>query len=281
MKTIIIPDTNNLENLKQKIKKQGVENLHVLTDFDRTLTYAYHGNDKKLPSVISILRNGNYLSKKYAKKAHELFNKYHPIEIDSEIPREKKKIAMEKWWSSHLELLIKSGLNKKDLEAVVETGIIRLREGTRELFNYLHDKEIPIVIMSSNGIGNTIPMILDKEKIFYDNVHIITNLYKFDKNGKATNISEPIINVMNKDETAIRDHQEIYKKIKDRKNVILIGDSLGDLGMIAGFKYDNLIKVGFLNLGEENNLEKYKKNFDIILTNDSDFQPINKLIREL
>ena len=281
MGKIIIPNDKRLEEIKEEIKRQGDGSIHILTDFDRTLTYSLTAEKEKLPSVISILRNGNYLSKDYAKKAHELFEKYHPIEIKPEISLEEKKKKMQEWWNSHFELLIKSGLNKKDLESVVETGIIRLRDGTKELFDYLHKKEIPIIIMSSNGIGDTIQMILNKEKILYDNISIITNLYKFDKRGNALRVLEPIIHVMNKDETSIQNHPEIYEKIKERKNVILIGDSLGDLGMITGFEYDNLIKIGFLNPGEENNLERYKENFNMILTNDSNFQPLNKLLKEL
>lgn len=281
MKNLIIPNKEKLERIKEEIQKQGSKNLHILTDFDRTLTYAKSAEGENIPAIISILRNGNYLAEGYAEKAHALFNKYHPIEIDTSIPNKEKKKAMHEWWTSHFKLLIESGLNKKDLEAIVETGIVKLREGVKELFDYLNQKEIPIAIMSSSGVGNVIPMFLEKEGILYDNIHIIANLYSFDKNGQATNISEPIINVMNKDETAIHDHLKVYSKIKDRKNVILMGDSLGDLGMITGFKYNNLIKIGFLNDGEEQNKKEYEKNFDMIISQDSDIKPVNKLIIEI
>jgi len=39
--------------------------------------------------------------------------------------------------------------------------------------------------------------------------------------------------------------------------------------MITGFNYDNLIKIGFLNPGEEANKKQYQKSFDILITNDS------------
>lgn len=281
MDNIIIPDHEKLEQIKRNIREQGSKKLHILTDFDRTLTYAKSTEGENIPAIISILRNGNYLVEGYAKKAHALFDKYHPIEINTSISLEEKKKAMHEWWTSHFKLLIESGLNKKDLEAIVETGIVRLREGVKELFNYLNQKQIPIAVISSSGVGNVIPIFLEKEGILYDNVHIIANLYNFNEDGQATSISEPIINVMNKDETAIHDHSEIYAKIKDRKNVVLMGDSLGDLGMITGFDYDNLIKIGFLNNGEEQNESQYKENFDLIITNDSDIQPINKLIKEI
>ena len=281
MENIIIPNKEKVKKLKQKIKSDGKGKLHIIADFDRTLTYSQTIERKKLPSVISILRNGDYLSEEYAQKAHALFDKYHPIEIDPKIPREEKKKAMQKWWNTHSNLLIESKLNKKDLETIAKTGIIRLRKETDKLFDYLSKNEVPIVIMSASGIGNTIPMILEKENVFYNNVHIITNIYEFDKSGRATSVSKPTVHAMNKDETTIHNHLEIYKKIKNRKNIILLGDSLGDLGMITGFEYDNLIKIGFLNPGEEQNLEKYKENFDMIITNDGSFEEINKLIKEI
>lgn len=263
------------------MQKQGFKKLHILADFDRTLTYSQSNKNENISSIVSILRNGNYLSNEYTKEAHALFDRYHPLEIDPTIPINEKKKAMQEWWTLHSKLLIKSGLNKKDIEAIVGTGIIKLRDKTKELFDYLHQKQVPLVIISSSGVGNAIPMFLEKEGIYYDNIHIITNLYTFDNNGKATNISKPIIHVMNKDETVIHDYPEIYNKIKDRKNVILLGDSLGDLGMAIGFNYDNLLKIGFLNPGEEQNQKEYEKNFDVIITNDSDIQPVNKLIREI
>ena len=39
---------------------------------------------------------------------------------------------------------------------------------------------------------------------------------------------------------------EIYKKIKDRKNIILLWDSLWDHHMSDGFDYDNIINIWFL-----------------------------------
>ena len=79
---------------------------------------------------------------------------------------------------------------------------------------------------------------------------------------------------MNKDETMVHDFPEIYKRIKDRKNVLLMGDSIGDLGMIEGFDYDNLLKVGFLNDNVKENIKNYKKNFDVVITSDSDMKYI-------
>jgi len=63
---------------------------------------------------------------------------------------------------------------------------------------------------------------------------------------------------MNKDETILKEIPEVYSAIKDRRNIILLGDNVGDLGMIEGFDYKNLLKVGFLNFDYDKSREEYE-----------------------
>ena len=111
-KNIIIPNPEKLKKLQKEFCYDGIDKMHVVSDFYKTLTTAFVDN-KKCPSLISILRDDNkYLSYDYAKKAHILFNKYHPIEIDPNINIQKKRNEMHKWWLEHYKLLSKSGLKK-------------------------------------------------------------------------------------------------------------------------------------------------------------------------
>lgn len=280
MKNIVILNPEKLEKSKSTISEGGVDKLHVLADFDRTLTSAFIGG-QSTPSIIAILRDGSYLTPDYAKKAHELYNKYHPIEIDPKIPIEKKKKAMNEWWEAHFDLLIKSGLNKKDLERIVESKKIKFRNKALELIDFLKAHNIPLVIMSSSGLGNdVISMILKKEGKLYDNVYIISNSHEWDENGNMIAARKPFIHSLNKDETSVRDFPA-FETIKHRKNVLLLGDNLDDIGMIKGFDYDNLINIGFLNENVEENLEHYKKNYDVVILNDSSMDYVNKILKEM
>lgn len=280
MQDIIISNPEELEKTKKLISKDGAKNLHVITDFDRTLTKAFV-NGKYVPSLISVLRDGNYLTADYSEKAHALRDKYYPIEINPDISLKEKKKAMHDWWTTHFELLIKSGLNKRDLEKVVKSGKVKFRQGTLEFLDFLHANDIPTIILSSSGLGkDSISMYLENVGRLYDNIYIISNSFKWDKSGRVVSIKEPIIHSMNKDETSIKDFP-FYRKIRNRKNVLLLGDTLEDVGMIKGFKYDKLIKVGFLNEDVEKNLEKYKTVYDIVILNDGSMDYINKLMREI
>lgn len=280
MQNVVIPNQKKLEKSKNLISKYGAQKLHILSDFDRTLTTAFV-DGKSIPSLISVLRDGNHLTPDYAPKAQALYNKYHPIEIDPKISSEEKKKAMYEWWTTHFDLLIKSGLNKKDLKMVVESDKVQFRDGFREFAHFLKEKNIPLVIMSSSGLGgDAIYTYLEKEKLLCDNIYIISNSYEWDENGKAIGIKNPIIHVMNKYEVEVKDFP-VFEKIKDRKNVILLGDSLDDVGMITGFDYDSLIKIGFLNENEEENLEYYKQKYDAIILKDSSMEFVNSLLREI
>jgi len=280
MENVIIVNQEELETAKKSIAEDGVKKLHVLADFDRTLTKAFV-NGEEIPSIISILRDGNCLTSDYVRKARALYNKYHPIEVDLKIPLKEKKKAMREWWTTHFDLLVKSGLNKKDLTAVADSEKIRFREGFSDFADFLRDKKIPLFIMSASGLGaDIISIYLKKSGKLYDNIYIISNSFSWDENGKAIGVKEPIIHGMNKDETAIQDFPA-FEAIENRKNVLLIGDRLSDVGMVKGFDYDNLIKIGFLNENIEENLEYYKQNYDVVILNDSPLDYINGLLGEI
>ncbi len=271
------------EEKKEKIKKDGEKELHILTDFDRTLTYAFHNNDK-LPTLIAQLRNGSYLSEKYAKKSYELFDEYHPIEISATIPTEKKIEKMKEWWIQHFKLLAKSGLDKQTLEKatsdIVIENKIRLRNGAEEFLKIMNKENIPVVIMSSS-VGNIIRGYLKRKNLLFDNIHIISNFLEFDDNGKFKGIEDnKIVHVFNKSEIQT-ESLSVYDELEKRRNVILMGDSLGDLGMIQEFKYKNLISIGFLNEKIQESLPVYKNKFDVVLTNDADFTYVSQLVNEI
>jgi len=142
-KNVLISGPEFLEQTKKQFMKGGAENIHVLADFDRTLTTAYV-DGKSIPSLISVLRDGNYLTPDYAAKAQALFEKYHAIEIDPDIPIAEKKKAMLKWWKTHFELLVQCGLNKADLEKVVASDKVKFRNGAKEFIKTLEKKNIPL-----------------------------------------------------------------------------------------------------------------------------------------
>jgi 5'-nucleotidase len=276
----IISNLAQLESTKSAIGIGGVEKFHVLSDFDRTLTKTFVAGEE-VPSIISVLRSEGYLTPDYPDKAKELFNHYHAIEIDPQVPPEEKKLAMREWWSRHFDLLISSGLKKEDIEKAVTSQKLQLRSGVPQFFEFLRERNIPLVIMSSSGLGvESISLYLSRLNLFTDNVHIVSNEFIWDDVGRAIAVKEPIIHAFNKEETVL-DNFPFYNKVRERKNVLLLGDGPDDVEMITGFIYDNLIKVGFLNKNIEENLQLYREKFDATITGDGNFDFINELLIEL
>lgn len=279
-KNVIISNSKKLTELKKRIAEGGAGKLHVVSDFDKTLTSCFV-NGQKIQSLISILRDEKYLTPDYPEKAQALFDKYAPIERDPKIPLEEKKKAMEEWWSTHYKLLLASGLTKKDIASVAKSEKISLRGGATELLSFLDKNEIPLVILSSAGLGyETIEMYLENHNSLYENIHIASNQILWDENGKAVGVRSPIIHTFNKNYSAVK-NLDFFEKIKERKNVILLGDGEGDAEMLFGFEYDNVIKIGFLNEGVKMDLEKFKNSYDVLVLNDSSMDYILKSFTDI
>ena len=186
---------------------------------------------------------------------------------------------MMEWWTSHAKLLAECGLSRDIMRKVAMENPIYYRGCALEIIDFLHKENIPLIIMSA-GPGDMIADYLQKEGKLYRNVHIIAYHYEFDKSGKVTGIKEPIIHSMNKHETVVKNFP-VFKHIKDRKNIILLGDSLEDVGMAEGFDYDALIKIGFLNENKDELLPYYKERYDVVLTDDADMEFVNGLLHEV
>lgn len=277
---IVISNKERLEKTVEAMKKDGADKLHVLADFDRTLTTAFV-DGKSVRSLISVLYEGNYLTPDYAEKGQALANKYHPIEIDPNVPFEEKWAAMDSWWREHSKLLIESGLNRDVIKKAVVESKVTLRDGYNEVADLLHTYNIPLVVMSASGLGSEgITQYLKQSGKLYTNVHLVCNEYEWDNTGGAVSLREPIIHALNKYETAIQGYPA-FDAVRERKNVILLGDGVDDVGMVQGFEYDNLITIGFLNDKVEENLERYQKAFDVVITGDGSMKYVSQLLKKI
>ncbi|MCX6742646.1 MAG: haloacid dehalogenase-like hydrolase [Candidatus Parcubacteria bacterium] len=275
---ILIPNQERLDSLIQKFKEQGKDKIHVLADFDRTLTRAFV-KGQYAPTVIAQLRESHYLTPDYSPQAYELYDTYRPIEIDPKISKQEKIAKMHEWWQKHFELLVKSGLNKSVMDEIVAKKTLQFRPGALDFIDKLNQEKIPLVIMSAS-LGDMLTQYLKQEGRLYNNIHIIANFYEFDKEGKVIKVKEPIIHSLNKKEIFVKDFPA-FSDVKERKNVILLGDGVDDIDMIEGFANDNLIKIGFLNENVDENLPEFKKNFEVFILNDGDMDFVNKILKEI
>jgi HAD superfamily hydrolase (TIGR01544 family) len=274
-KNIIIKNIEKVELIIKDMKKNGKEKLHIVSDFDKTLTKAFNKGQKVI-STYAIVRNSGKLNPEFLKLAENDFNKYHKYEIDTNLSIEEKSKYMDEWWQIHYEKILKYPFNKNLFSQVVESNSIILRDKFYQTFELLKKENIPILIFSA-GYGDLILEFLNQKKINDSNVHVISNFLVYNENGLVINHKKPLIHVFNKNEIILKEFP-YHNEIKERNDIILLGDSLGDLGMSEGMDYKNILKIGFLNENIENQLPLYEKEFDIVILNDGSLELVEKII---
>lgn len=260
-----------------QIKKDGFSNLHIITDFDRTLTTG-EVDGKEFKSVIALLREDNYLDQDYVIKAEELYDKYHLFVDDPTISPEERSEKMTRWWQEHLDLQIEKGLTKEVIDRLCKDTKYKLqfRHGIKEFIEILKNNNVPMLVLSA-GWGDVIEYCLRENNLLYEGISIVSNFFNYDEFGRITGYKEEIIHSANKGDVAIARHPH-FSKIKDRENVILLGDNLGDLDMAEGIEHKEIIKICFLP--KNKNLEDFL-GYDVIILNDGPLNFVIELLKKL
>ena len=254
---------------EEKIKdiKLNKGNMFILLDFDRTIT--------TFDSLDSWGVTGVATSKECERKVDKLYEKYRPIETNYDIPYIEKYKEMDKWYNLCMNLFLKDKLNKNKIEEAVKTSRLIFKEGAKEFLEYTFKNKIPVVILSA-GIGNIIEEFLKKNNCYFENIFLISNTFLFNDKNEAFKLKNSLIHTMNKNVEGHLTGKWKEEFIK-RKYRLLIGDTIEDINMTLKTDIDKTIKIGLLD--NQENLEKYKEKFDIVLTdNDVSYNIIRKIL---
>ncbi len=185
---------------------------------------------------------------------------------------------MLEWWDTHQKLIARSGLTEEIIDKVSQNNSKIFRDGAGAFLETLNKFKIPTLIFSA-GIGNIISRMLRYNNMEYGNMHIIANNYTFNKDGSIMPPVE-IIHSFNKNETVL-DNYPFSKEIENRPNIILIGNSLGDINMVSPKTDQNVLKIGFLDKPQNNQLKMFQEGFDVVATENTTFEFINEMIKEI
>ena len=255
---------------KEKLPLIDYDNLFVVADFDRTIT---KGNSK---TSWSILANSDLVPEDYTKERQELYDIYRPIEIDENLDIEIKSAKVKEWFIKHIELFVKYHTSEEVFEkAATDLRVMEFRNGAKEFIHFLHEHNIPLIIISA-GVGNFIESFFKHNDCDLDNIYISSNKIIF-KDGKAAGVDKNIIHSLNKNEVSLPN--EIHNKVKNRKNVILLGDQVSDLKMVDKNLHDNVITIGFLTDETHEKDQSMKDNFDIVCEmSDNDYIDLKDIL---
>ncbi|CAF3121145.1 unnamed protein product [Rotaria socialis] len=276
-----------VEQTVRSLISEGRQMLHVVADFDFTLTM-YEKNGVILPSTFGVIESNDQISlpdgSLLSQKAEELRLKYHPIEIDVHMDISEKLPYMIEWWRSAQSLFVLSNLTKSVMRKLVHESSMELKAGVQEFMIDLLRSETPILIFSA-GLGDIIEIFLEKEipefRHNHESSHIVSNFIQYDNDGKLKGFSERLIHSFNKNEHEIHD-TSYFQTILTRPNVILLGDTLGDVGMIGGMRnLKQILRIGYLNQSTPAKLEVYKNVYDIVICDNQTFDVPNVILKAI
>ena len=268
----------DVSSLNKKISELRKEKIMVLSDFDKTFTRLMYNGEKHI-TLIAQIRDGGYLSNNYPERATELYYKYYPFENDTSISFKKREEKMREWWSKHIKLLVECGLNKQVVDEINNKKKIKLRMGAAEFLRELNVNDIPLLIISS-GVGDMIEFIFKSNGLLYNNMYILSNFFKYDENGMVLGYKNEIIHTLSKSKIYI-ENKEFNEKIKNKTQIILLGDMLSDLRMKDSFDYENILTIGFLNEDIQDKLQEYMDSYDIVIANDGSFNKVLEILSKI
>uniref|UniRef100_A0A8C6SIR2 5'-nucleotidase n=1 Tax=Neogobius melanostomus TaxID=47308 RepID=A0A8C6SIR2_9GOBI len=277
--SVLMRERCRVEETIYNMQQTGPENLQVISDFDMTLTrFAYKG--KRVPTTHNILDNRLLIDENCTKKIKKLLNTYYPIEIDARLSTEEKLPLMVEWWTKVHKLLMEQKIRKDLLAQAVRESPSKLREGYKMFFDHLAEQNVPLLIFSA-GIGDVLEEVIRQNHVFHPNVNIISNYMDFDHTGVLQAFKGQLIHTFNKREGALA-HAAHLTELKGRQNVLLLGDSLGDLTMADGVSnVQNTLTIGFLNDQVEERKELFLNSFDIVLVKDETLEIPNAILKNI
>jgi cytosolic 5'-nucleotidase 3 len=283
----LVKDQIGFEKKLAEMRRDGPSRLQIVTDFDFTLTKFYQKSYGRGYSCHKTIEDCGFLSDDYHTKAQALQRKYYPLEIDPSLEEETRIKYMVEWVTKAHALLETSGLTEDTLKKAVATAVVNggmaLRPRVQELLSLTQSLDVPVLIFSA-GIANVLEEVLRIELglgVLPRHVSVASNRIIFDKTGGIQGFTEPLFHVFNKRASALEVCEpNSLDELQDRTNVLLFGDSLGDLNMSQGLTQSNIIKVGFLN-DRLDRLPEYLSKFDVVILGDPGMDVSLKLLRDI
>ncbi|XP_007940322.1 7-methylguanosine phosphate-specific 5'-nucleotidase [Orycteropus afer afer] len=277
--TVLMRQPGRVQEIVDALRRGGGDRLQVISDFDMTLSrFAYNG--KRCPTSYNILDSSKIISEECQKELKALLHRYYPIEIDPHRSVREKLPHMIEWWTKAHDLMCQEKIQKFQIAQVVRESNAMLREGYKKFFSTLYHNNIPLFIFSA-GIGDILEEIIRQMKVFYPNIHIVSNYMDFDENGFLQGFKGQLIHTYNKN-SSVCENSSYFQKFQGKTNVLLLGDSMGDLTMADGVPgVENILKIGFLNDKVEERRERYMDSYDIVLEKDETLDVVNGLLQDI
>jgi HAD superfamily hydrolase (TIGR01544 family) len=285
----LIRDPIDFARKRASVISAGICGTHFVVDFDRTLTTYLVKNGARGDSCHGIIEKRPGI----AEKAAALNTYYYAIETNPLISKEAKTPFMIEWYDAVNEMLSSSGITRQDIASDVTSARLELRYGMRTLLNAARDVSLPVTIFSA-GIGDVIMEVLMQRWAGHEpmsltplprSLRVVSNWMTWLNGNPEANCigwSSPLIHMFNKHATSLKSHDFI--ELAQRKAVVLVGDSEGDITMADGLEAEIVLKIGFLNIAATappHLIDHYSQIYDIVFLDDAPAWEVEDIIREL
>ena len=283
MSFVHIRDKDSLDKKIALLRKSGLSELQIVADFDGTLTF----HTAQLPTGVSrslschgVIGKHPGFSDNYRNEVQRMEDFFAPLESDPNLDDASRLKVMTDWWSQSHQLMIDQNISINTVEGMVtqacNRGMFGLRLKAREFLLSARATHIPTIVLSA-GISLVIEELLKLESIPIDDLTaVVSNQVISGTDGVLQSFVEPVIHGMSKKhvlKTFIDD--SVTRRL--RKNFIVLGDMPHDADVISSIDgIENVISIGFLL--DQSKLNDYLRLYDVVITEDGDFQPVIDLI---
>lgn len=296
---VLFRDKDDFKRKLTVLVAAGPGGLRCIADFDFTLSkYFKDDGVSRADSCHASLENAHksgLLPPDYITRAKALQAHYYPLEIDTTISECDKFRFMEEWVEKHNALLVESRITPRTIKTVVSQAIderrLILRQGLESFISILEQHNIPTLIFSA-GIADVVEAALNKTlgvSSLPPFLSLISNKAIFqdanDDDSPLVDWSRPALHVLNKRASSFLDHPFFTEVTAgEKKNLLLLGDSIGDPRMCMGIEddCDTILKVGFLNVSVEERKAEFLEAYDLLVLGDPELDlvilPILQLV---
>ncbi len=255
--------------IKENIQKElplDINDLSVVSDFDRTLTGHYSVASWDAMAVSGVLDD------EFQRDKDELYDYYRPIEIDETIPLQFRHESMREWVNSHVMLFKKYKITREMIMSVAnDSKLMTFRNGAPDFIELFHRYNAPFVVLSA-GLEPFIKGFLRVNGCLFPNILVKGNNIRYEAEEVA-GIHGETLHCFNKNIEIFGPTVRDVLMMKDR--ILLLGDQISDTKMVSSEK---VIKIGFYT--QEGNLtqEEFSEHFDIVCQEGEDYKSLIKTL---
>ncbi|KFD56448.1 hypothetical protein M514_02552 [Trichuris suis] len=280
---IFIRDVAGLQTKFERLCDETTSAVQVVSDFDFTISKYVNSTGERLWTTHDVFDQGiRVIKMELYEEVRALRAKYLPIEFSTEMTIEEKIPHMETWWRLAHACIVRAGFSRADLKTLASVARIELRNGFTEFLSWSEKNGIPVTVFSA-GIANIIRELFNHRVGRVPlNMRVIGNEFSFDEFGTVCGFFEPLIHTYNKNISAIKCRDDFMGSLKDRRNIVLFGDTLGDARMDLGIgETERILKIGFLNHTVDGMKESYMRAYDVVISDPTDFNMASELLFSL